>query len=251
MVFWIAILVGGAFVWLAVRLGFYQSWCLLFNIVVSIYLAIFLAPLVADRVPTGGEASACGVMLSLAALAGGSFALLCGMSYVFLTGQFSIPFPKAMDILIAGLLGFLSGFLVTSFVALLVVVGPLAQHEALGTLGLDLPSQKANLACMAWCCDVIHSVVRSDRSDRATQEAIDRLLDGAASQPQPPSSTETPPTVRSISTGSLRCRNLFWGTGSGPTASWLFGAWANRIGVLVGGRVGARRRWPGTSTTCT
>lgn len=42
MVFWIAILVGGAFVWLGVRMGFYQSWCLLFNIVVSIYLAIFL-----------------------------------------------------------------------------------------------------------------------------------------------------------------------------------------------------------------
>ncbi|MDY0357046.1 MAG: CvpA family protein [Sedimentisphaerales bacterium] len=186
MVFWIAILVGGAFVWLGVRMGFYQSWCLLFNIVVSIYLAIFLAPLVADRVPTGGEASAYGVMLSLAALAGGCFALLCGVSYVFLTGQFRVPFPKAMDILAAGLLGFLSGFLVTSFVALVVVVGPLAQHKVLRTLGFDLPSQKANLACMAWCCDVIHSVVRSEPADQATHRAIDRLLDrslpaGAAS----------------------------------------------------------------------
>lgn len=179
MVFWIAILVGGAFVWLAVRLGFYQSWCLLFNIVVSIYLAIFLAPLVADLVPTGGEASAYGVMLSLAALAGGSFALLCGVSYVFLTGQFSIPFPKVMDILVAGLLGFVSGFLVTSFVALVVIAGPLGQHKALGMLGLDLPSQKANLACMAWCCNVIHSVVRSDPADQATHGAIDRLLDRA------------------------------------------------------------------------
>lgn len=198
MVFWIAILVGGAFVWLGVRMGFYQSWCLLFNIVVSIYLAIFLAPLVADRVPTGGEASAYGVMLSLAALAGGCFALLCGVSYVFLTGQFSVPFPKAMDILGAGLLGFLSGFLVTSFVALVVVVGPLGQHKVLRTLGLDLPSQKANLACMAWCCDMIHSVVRSDPGDRATHGAIDGLLDRArhattgAQNITPPSDTNHP-----------------------------------------------------------
>ena len=46
MVFWIAILVGVLFAWLGVRLGFYETWILCFNVIVSIYVAIFLAPFV-------------------------------------------------------------------------------------------------------------------------------------------------------------------------------------------------------------
>jgi hypothetical protein len=181
MVFWIAILVGAVFVWLAVRMGFYQSWCLLFNIVISIYLAIFLAPVVADWAPASGGASAYGVTLSLIALAGGSFAILYGLSYVFLTGQFSIPFPKVLDILVAGMLGFLSGFLVLSFVALVVTVSPLAQHKLFSTLGFNQRAEKANIACIAWCCDLVHSVARFEPTDKATEKAIDRLVEKARS----------------------------------------------------------------------
>ncbi len=181
MVFWIAILAGAAFVWLAVRVGFYQSWGLLFNVVVSIYLAVFLAPAVAEWAPASGGASAYGLTLSLVALAGGCFAILYGLSYVFLTGQFSIPFPKVLDVLVAGMLGFLAGFLVLSFTALVVTLSPLAQHKMLSTLGFSRQDQKANIACMAWCCDLVHSVARFEPTDQATKGAIDRLFEKSPS----------------------------------------------------------------------
>ncbi len=184
MVFWIAILVGGVFVWLAVRMGFYQSWALLFNIVISIYLAIFLAPAVTEWAPTSGGGAGYGMMLSMAVLAVGCFALLYGLSYVFLTGQFEIPFPKVLDVLVAGLLGFVAGFLVLSFAALLVTVSPLAQHKVFTTLGFSREAQKPNIACMAYCCDIIHSVARLEPSDDATTKAIDRLLDHAKPTPR-------------------------------------------------------------------
>jgi hypothetical protein len=44
MVFWAGILVGGLFIWFAVKIGFYEMWATLFNIVISIYIAIFLSP---------------------------------------------------------------------------------------------------------------------------------------------------------------------------------------------------------------
>ncbi len=184
MVFWIAILVGAGFVWLAVRMGFYQSWALLFNIVISIYLAIFLAPAVADWAPTTGGGVGYGMTLSMVALAGGCFAILYALSYIFLTGQFNIPFPKVLDILVAGLFGFLAGFLVLSFVALVVTVSPLAQHRVFATLGFSREAQKANIACMAWCCDIVHTVARFEPADDATATAIDRLIDYAESIPQ-------------------------------------------------------------------
>ena len=59
MVFWIAILAGVLFTWLAVRMGFYETWVLLFNLVVAIYVSIFLAPAVARFVPMPGSASWC------------------------------------------------------------------------------------------------------------------------------------------------------------------------------------------------
>ena len=118
------------------------------------------------------------------ALAGGCFAILYGLSYVFLTGQFDIPFPKVLDILVAGLLGFLTGFLVLSFVALVVTVSPLAKHKVLSSLGFSRQGQQANINCIAWCCDRVHSVARFEPSDNATEEAIDRLLEKATLAPE-------------------------------------------------------------------
>ncbi len=176
MVFWLAILAGGVFVWLAVRMGFYQSWALLFNVVISIYLAIFLAPVVVGWAPGEGGASAYGIMLSMIVVAVGCFAVLYGLSYVFLTGQFNVSFPKVLDILAAGGLGFAAGFLILSFAALVVTASPLAQHKVVATLGFTRQGQEANLDCIAWCCDLVHSVVRFEAVENATAEAVERLF---------------------------------------------------------------------------
>jgi len=173
MVFWIAILAGVLLAWLAVRLGFYETWALLFNVVISIYVAIFLAPRVGALAP----ASAYGVAFSMILLAGGCFAILHGLCYVFLTGQFSVPFPRFFDIFLAAALGFVAGFLILSFAALVVTVTPLAEHKLVRSIGFDLESQGPNLSSLAWCCDRVHAVAGFDAGDNATRAAVQHLLE--------------------------------------------------------------------------
>jgi len=182
MVFWAAILVGALFVWLAICLGFFQTWSLLFSVVISIYLAIFLAPSVTTFAPTTGAISPYCTALSLTVLAAGCFAILYGSSYVFLTAQYKMSFPGLFDILLAGALGFLTGFLILSFVALIVTATPLAQNDLVKGMGLNPESEQANIACIAWCCDLVHSVAGPETQESATKAAIERLLT------EPPSS---------------------------------------------------------------
>ena len=177
MMFWIAILAGALFVWLAVRVGFYETWVLFFNIVVSIYVSVFLTPILAEFVPAPGGVASYHVALCLTVLAGGCFAILQGLSFVFLTGQYHIPFPRVFDILLSGVLGFAAGFLTLSFVALVLTVTPLAENRIAGVFGLAKQSEQANLVCLTRCCDLIHSFTRFDNAGNTAQAAVQRLLE--------------------------------------------------------------------------
>jgi hypothetical protein len=197
MVFWIAVLTGALFVWLAVRRGFYETWALLFNLIVSIYVSVFLAPAVARFVPMPGGAAWC-TALSMLVLAGGTFAILHGLSWVFLTGQFSVRFPSLFDVVFSGILGFAAGFLILSFAALALSTTPLAQHKFVTTLGLGRDGQKANVVGIARCCDLIHSV--AGFADSGTSHAaIAKLLEtsdelAANDEPRPePNEPHSPP----------------------------------------------------------
>ena len=185
MMFWIAILAGALFVWLAVRIGFYETWVLFFNVLVSIYVSVFLAPILAEFAPAPAGAAAYHTALCLIVLAGGCFALLQGLSFVFLTGQFHLPFPRVFDIVFSGVLGFVTGFLVLSFVALVLTTTPLASHKTVGVLGLGRQSRPANLVCITRCCDLIHFFAGSDGSERTPQAAVQRLLQMSTARPAP------------------------------------------------------------------
>ena len=178
------------FAWLGVRLGFYETWILCFNVIVSIYVAIFLAPLVVDFAPGTGQAAAYCTALSLIVLAGGCFAILQGMSYVCLTGQFSIPFPRLFDILFSGLLGFVGGFLILSFVAIVLTTTPLAAHSIVSTIGFTPEAQSPNIACLARGCDLVHAFAGSEASAQTPQQAIEQLL--TAPRPTDPNSAGPP-----------------------------------------------------------
>lgn len=162
--------------WLAVCLGFFQTWSLLFSIVISIYLAIFLAPNVAEFAPATDAISPYCTALSMTVVAAGCFAILYGLSYVFLTAQYKISFPGIIDIVLAGAMGFLTGFLLLSFAALILTVTPLAENNLAKGMGLNRESEQANIACVAWCCDLVHSVAGADRDESATTAAIEGLL---------------------------------------------------------------------------
>ncbi len=196
MMFWLAILAGALFVWLAVRLGFYETWTLLFNIIVSIYVSVFLTPILAEFAPTPGGASSYHTALCLIVLAGGCFALLQGLSFVFLTGQFRIPFPRVFDVVFSGILGFIAGVLVLSFVALVLTTTPLGSHRIVGVLALSRQAQPANLVCITRACDLIHFFAGSDDGGDTPQAAVQRLVQRDTANPdsrnRPPDANEPP-----------------------------------------------------------
>jgi len=196
MMFWIAILAGALFVWLAVRIGFYETWVLFFNVIVSIYVSVFLAPMLAEFAPAPAGAPSYHAALCLIVLAGGCFAILQGLSFVFLTGQYHLPFPRVFDIVFSGMLGFVTGFLVLSFVALVLTTTPLASHRIVGVLGLGQQSRPANLVSITRCCDLIHVFAGSDEKDRTPEAAVQRLLQMNTAHPvprsRPPDANEPP-----------------------------------------------------------
>ncbi len=172
MVFWIGILAGALFAWLTFKLGFYDTLVILFNIVISIYVAVFLTPVIVDIVPAAADIPG-GNALTLFALAVGIFFILFGISYTFITGQFNISLPKIFDILFAPLLGFLTGFLLLSFAAFLICITPISQNKLANKIGLNIKSQQANISYLCWWCDLVHNVVSSENSPKSTEQAID------------------------------------------------------------------------------
>lgn len=186
MIFWLAILAGAVSAWIAVRIGFYETWVMLFNIVISIYVAVFLTPVIVDIVPAAGDTSY-GNVLTMTALAVGVFLILHGIAYVFLTSQFSVPFPKVFDILFAGLLGFLTGFLVLSFAAFLICASPISQNRFISGAGFNRQSQQANISYICWWCDLVNSMISSPENKVTAEQAIDELLSSA--QPKAPPRT--------------------------------------------------------------
>lgn len=176
MVFWASILAGGLFIWVAVRIGFFEMWTLLFNIVIAIYVSVFLAPVLVNLVPAAGDTSY-GNALTLAATATGTFLILFGISYIFLTGQFSVPFPKIFDLVFAGLLGFLAGALVFSFAALIVTVTPISQNTLMTKAGFNAQSQRSNIAYICWWCDLVDLAVASPCRKTTAKQTINAILD--------------------------------------------------------------------------
>jgi len=184
MVFWLAILAGALFVRAAIQFGFYKSWTMLFNVVVATYVAIFLTPAIVSTIPAAGE-TWYGHVLTLMALAAGTFAILYGISYACLSGEdsVSVSFPRTFEIVLASFLGFLTGFLAFSFVALLICLTPLTQQAIVKTLGVDRNGQRTNISYVCWWCDWVNSVVAyRDIEETSCEKVIDWLEQNAQSK---------------------------------------------------------------------
>jgi hypothetical protein len=175
MVFWIGILFSGLFACYAIRKGFYEMWALGFNIVISIYIAVFLGQVVADIIPTGDVAY--NRTLTVLAIAVACFLILHGISYTFITGQFSIPFPRIFDVVAAGLFGFLVGFLVWSFAGLLIMTTPITKNALSKDIGFDTRVQQTNVSYVSWWCNLANRIVSSEDSKQTPQQAIGWLLE--------------------------------------------------------------------------
>jgi uncharacterized membrane protein required for colicin V production len=175
MVFWLGILSGGLFIWFAMKIGFYEMLAMFFNIVISIYVAIFLSPVILAIIPEAGDIP-CSNALALAVLGVGTFFILYGITYVFLTGQFKVSFPKSFDIILAGILGFLAGFLVLSFAAFIITITPISQNRFVRQIGLKRNSHQANISYICFWCDLVNSIVSSPDGKITSKQAVENLL---------------------------------------------------------------------------
>ena len=192
MIFWIGILVGGVFAWFAIKMGFYETWAMLFNIIISIYLAVHLQPIIADVVPAAGDTPYSNA-LTMIATAIVSFLILHSISYTFLTGQFSISFPKIFDTLGAGFLGFLAGFLVWSFVSLLIYITPISQNAFVKEIGFGSQFEQTSVPYICRWCNLVNKAVSRQDNKLTTEEAISGLLKRVEKKAQAKTAKEAAP----------------------------------------------------------
>lgn len=192
MVFWIGILFGFLFVWLAVKKGFYETWVLLFNIVIAVYLAVFLGPIIANIVPIA-RGSAYNNALCMIIPGVGAFLILYGISFTLFTGQFSIPFTKTIDTCVAGFFGFLTGLLVWFFLSLLISITPISQHTFVSELDFAGGFKQTGAPYVSLWCNRVHSLVASKDSEVTSEEVINTLLKDAEPKTRP-EPILTPPT---------------------------------------------------------
>jgi hypothetical protein len=174
MVFWLGILIGAVFAWFAVRMGFYGMWAMLFNIVISVYLGIYLRPVVVKIPGLGNTDYTDALVMVGSAIA--VFLILHGISYTFLTGQLVPSFPKVFNTLGAGILGFLAGFLLWSFVSLLVYVTPISQNAFIKAVRFG-KFQETSMSCISRWCNLVNALSLQDKQYSA-EETIGQLLKG-------------------------------------------------------------------------
>jgi hypothetical protein len=175
MVLLAGILAGGLCIWYAIRIGFYETWAMLFNIVISIYVALFLAQPIVNILPEETNNIPCCEALTLIVLAIGAFLILQGITYILFTSQFMVTFPKIFDILFAGLLGFFGGFLLLSFAAIIIALTPFGEY-----VGITKETAKENMSYSRSyrLFDGINSIVSPQDNEITgeTERVIDKLL---------------------------------------------------------------------------
>jgi len=174
MVLGIGILFGIFFTLIAVKIGFYETCVMFFNVIMSVYLGIFLGPVIAatklgDRLLYQNS-----IWMLIVAVV--TFLILFVISYFLCTSQFKIPFPKVFDIGIAGIGGFFMGFLVWSFISILVWVMPVPRGGILARLGFSKDAQQTNISYVCKYCDAIHSIVTAKDSTQGTEQLLDNLF---------------------------------------------------------------------------
>jgi hypothetical protein len=175
MICWIGILIALVFVASTLKLGLYNAWTMLFNVLIAVYLGIRLGPFVENFIPAGGE-----YQTTLGVLAVGlvTFVILHGISYAFLIGQFDVTFPHAIAKLGSAVLGFLAGFLVWSFIILLICTTPFSQNKFLKDVGVchEGFEQMHIQGYLVFWCSALDKLVGSGDNETGAKQAIVGLL---------------------------------------------------------------------------
>lgn len=177
MIFYLGILFAALLAWVGFKVGFYQIWTTLFNVLIAVYLAIHLSPLITEIIPAAGSTEI-GKTLCMLVTAAAIFLILHGFSYVFLLSQFSVTFPKILDTLGASFLGFLTGFLIWSFLCLVICTGPIGKNAVVRAIGFDRQGfREAKMqSYLVWWSNILDKFVASGDSRNCTERAVSNML---------------------------------------------------------------------------
>jgi hypothetical protein len=175
MIFWIGVLIAAGFAYSSIKLGLYQAWTLLFNILIAVYLGVRLGPTVEELVPMGGQYCR---TLAVLATGLGTFLVLHGISYSLLIGQFEVTFPRGVNMLGSGLLGFLAGFLLWSFAMLVMCTTPFCEKEFMKEIGFSSKGfeETRMKPYLAWWCNLVDKLVAVEDSQTSVEQTINNLL---------------------------------------------------------------------------
>ncbi|MGD9109523.1 MAG: hypothetical protein PVG93_01155 [Phycisphaerales bacterium] len=176
MLFWVGILVGVIFAYLAIRRGLYETWAILFNIILSIYLAIVLNPLAKHILPRSGHNPYDNTLVMLA-LGVGFFILLHGIVYVLVLSQFKIDMGRILDLIGSGVIGLAGGILIWSFVLILLCSSPLVTNKFLRATGVKRDNVQANVSYVCRFTGLIEKLVGTEQSENVVPELLDSLLE--------------------------------------------------------------------------
>jgi len=187
MVFWIAVLVGCISLYLATRIGFFDTLVLSFNVLTSVFVGIYSTCALIDAVPAAAN-FVCGTAITVSAISLVCFLSLSGLSYVLLTGQFKVAFPKLFDVLLSGCLGFGAGILLSSYVVFILSILPPLKTLSL----LDQANTKANVSLLCLYCDQVQRLVATGDSQQQTQHLLAQITQHAVEN-LPPANVDIDP----------------------------------------------------------
>jgi hypothetical protein len=167
---WIGIIFGVAVAYYGFKRGFFEMWGKFFNLIISVYLAIFLRPVIIEFIPDAGNSWG-GIVLTILIIGVGIFFILYGISYIAF-GQFTIELPKIFDIAGGAFMGFLGGILIWSSLIFLFSITPLHQSTLAKNIGLAKYSAEEKSSYLCWWGDFVNLFAGSSENVHSTEEVM-------------------------------------------------------------------------------
>ncbi|MHC4131207.1 MAG: CvpA family protein [Planctomycetota bacterium] len=174
---WIGIIFGIALACYGFKRGFFEMWGKFFNLLISMYLAIFLRPIITEYVSEAANSWA-GIVLSILLTGVAIFFILYGISYIVF-GQFTIELPKIFDIAGGSLMGFLGGVLLWSLLIFLFSITPLSQKTFAQNIGLVKYSAENKASYICWWGDAVNTFAGSSDTRHSTEEMMIEIFKSA------------------------------------------------------------------------
>ena len=174
MILSLAVVVGILFAVIGVRKGFFGTWIVLFNILISIYIGVMLSPtLVAFRPDMEQQRYYLSAFTAMT-----SFMLFIVLQTIVIGcfGDLAECFcPKVFDTVGAAILGFLGGFCVFSFVFFIVCIMPLSKTPSMKSVCGDGTLTPVGVVGVVKACDFVSTVSLQPHGD--THKRVRKVVD--------------------------------------------------------------------------